>query len=123
MSQALIERIRAARAVRIELNGMVFFARRPTIEDYACFAREGMKDTAFCTKYVSGWENVRACDLMPGAGTELVDYDAALFAEALPDSPILAGTIVKQLTVAVLDALAKATDTAKNSPAGLNSAH
>lgn len=118
MSQALIEKIRAARAVRIEVRHMVFLARRPTIEDFSIASRTNVKDSELVAKYVTGWEGVRECDLFPGGADTLVPFDAKLLEEAMPDAPNLVTPIVMQLTRAVVDALNKSEEASKNSVAG-----
>ena len=85
----LAEKIRASRALTIEVGHMKFHARRPSIEEFGAIYRDHIKDPDLARKYVTGWEGVRECDLLRGGSEEVVAFDPELWKEAVSDLPSL----------------------------------
>ena len=120
MSQAIIEKIRAARAVRVTAGGVVFFATRPTVARFGELHRIVAKDADICRECVTGWDNVRACDIIDGGGDELVPWDAALFAELIVDRVDWSAAIVGVIVAATMAKMSTVAEQQKNLQAGLS---
>lgn len=110
----LADKIRAARNLTIEVGGMRFFARRPTVEEYGALYRDGVKDPDIARRFITGWEGVRECDLMVGGAEELIAFDSAIWSEAISDMPEVWRAICAKLTAATESHLEAVGGRAKN---------
>lgn len=81
MSKALIDRIRKQRELKVEVNGFTFIARRPT--DLDMTKLESARDLG--QRFVVGWEGFTENDVAGGGGTDIVPFDADLWAEVWAD--------------------------------------
>ena len=111
---SLADKIRASRVLTIQVGDMKFFARRPSIEEFGEIYSEGVKDPALARRFVTGWENVRECDLLPGGSQELVQFSAEVWGEAVADMPHVWREICTTLTRATTEYLNRGVDDRKN---------
>lgn len=85
MSKELINKLRRARESTVKIGDFTFTVRRPTdAEALILFERNpSMYDVA--RDHVTGWENVRGCDIASGGNDDPQPFDPALWAEWLAD--------------------------------------
>lgn len=83
---SLIDKIRKAREMSVEVDGRKFTIRRPTDEEAAKFHDETA--IAYVKRFTVGWD-LAEIDIIPGGGPEKVPFDADLFAEWVADKPTL----------------------------------
>lgn len=87
----LIEKIRAARQVNVEIDGNSFTVRRPTDMEMAKLktdaVRQGFSDSDVLRKYVVDWHGVQEIHLIPGGSPVDVPFEADLFMEWVADKP------------------------------------
>jgi hypothetical protein len=114
MSQAIIDKIRAARAVRITAGSVVFFATRPTVSRFGEMHRSVAKDADICRECVTGWDNVRERDIIDGGGDDIVAWDAALFGELIVDRVDWSAAIVAAIVAATLAQMTAQAEQQKN---------
>lgn len=98
---ALIERIRRARESVVEASGFKFTVRRPTDLEMIDIQAGGLVSQGDILKrFVTGWDDVKELDLVPGGTGLPVPFDTGLFGEWVADRPDLWGP----LTDAVISA-------------------
>lgn len=87
MSQELIERIQKARALRVQADGFVFHARRPSDAEAAALAGASLEPLAFVRRFVTGWEGVRERDVVADGGDAAAPFSPELWQEWIADRP------------------------------------
>jgi hypothetical protein len=86
MSQALVDRLRKGREVRVEVGKFTFVIRRPT--DLQMLGVGGLDTEAQARRalgFVIDWANVVEDDLVGGANMDPVKFDADLWLEWASD--------------------------------------
>ena len=109
----LIEKIRKARELMVEVNGHQFTIRRPTDEEAINFSSESFGLVDIVKLFTVGW-NLTELDLIPGGGGEPVKFDHALFCEWVADQPIIWQPLGEAIMKAYSDHAAKREDAKKN---------
>lgn len=83
---SLIDKIRAARELKVEVEGKEFTIRRPTDEEAIAFRAEKPGLVEIVKRFTVGW-NLQAIDIDPGGEAIPVKFDNELFAEWVADHP------------------------------------
>ncbi len=100
MSQLLIEKIKAGRAVEVEAGGHLFTLRRPTnLEIKDLRDSRSMLDSQILRSFVTGWKQITEADLIPGGTPKEVAFDPDLFVVWVSDQP----DIYEKLLDAIID--------------------
>lgn len=84
MSNALIDKIRLSRLVKIQVGPHTFTIQRPTDLDMARMT--GQAGEEILRKFVVDWD-VKEIDLIPGGSPVAVPFDPDLFYEWICDQP------------------------------------
>jgi hypothetical protein len=118
MSKLLLQQLRKQRELKIPLDDRLSVTgRRPTDLQMTELQRDG-RFGDLGQKYVIGWDGFIEDDLVGGGGTDVVAFDADLWADFYADHP----EHWEKIALAILDAYqahAKATeDAVKNSQPG-----
>lgn len=80
----LIARLRNSRALKIPVGEMIFSARRPTDLEVGALGAEGSRVGELAKRFVTGWENVRVCDICPDIepkDTAVLSFERELWEE------------------------------------------
>jgi hypothetical protein len=72
------------------------------------------KDADICRECVTGWDNVRECDIIDGGGDDIVAWDAALFGELIVDRVDWSAAIVSAIVAATLAQMTAQAEQQKN---------
>jgi len=96
---SLIDKIRKAREVGVEVNGKSFTIRRPTDEEAIRIGRDDMDMLAIVKRFTIGWD-LTELDVIPGGTGIKLPFDADLFGEWVADEPI----VWEPLAQAIMDA-------------------
>jgi len=114
VSQSTIEKIRAARALRVTVKHMTFIGRRPTVAEFGQHIADKTPDPEVARAAITGWDGVRECDLIDGGSEDPIAFDQALWDEALPDHPEIWTEVMLALTNAVVTAMTRSEESKKN---------
>jgi len=114
----LIDKIRAARVLRVKVQGMTFIGKRPTVAEFGLHMHNKTPDHEAARAAITGWEGVRECDLIEGGSTDHLAFDQALWDEVLPDRPDIWSRITIALSSAVVAEMDRHKESEKNLPAG-----
>lgn len=110
---SLIDKIRAARELKVSVSGKDFTIRRPTDEEAINFHNEQTGLVEIVKRFTIGW-NLKEVDLFDGGDAKQVSFDKELFAEWVADHP----EVWEPLGASILDAYkthaAKREDAEKN---------
>jgi len=116
----LAEQIRASRRLEIKVGEAVYFARRPTFEEFGTWLRDKLTDPEIARRYVTGWQNVRAKDLFQDGADDLIEFDQEVWNEAVGDMPDTWKAVVDRIVTATNDYHKSAQANSKNLRAGSN---
>lgn len=97
MSTALIEKMRKARESSVAVGGFTFTYRRPTDEE--SLELRDMPFLEVCRRFVTGWDNVKEIDLVPGGDPVPAKFSPELWAQWLADRPdfwpVIHGSVIE----------------------------
>jgi len=110
----LADKIRAARTLRIPAGGHTFVALRPTDMDMVEFQATDRHPRQLL-KHITGWDDVREMDIVPGGDPHPAPFDPDALAEWLKDRLDLLSEITAGLLQAYADHQAVKGDAVKNS--------
>jgi hypothetical protein len=96
---SLIDKIRKAREVGVEVNGKSFTIRRPTDEEALRIGRDNADMLAIVKIFTIGW-NLAEIDVIPGGTDVKLPFESELFAEWISDQP----EMWEPLAVAIMNA-------------------
>ena len=80
---ALLEKMRRARAFKVEAGGFTFILRRPT--DVEWLEMSAQNTARALLPFVIGWEGVKEIDLIPGGDPHPLPFDRDACGEWLAD--------------------------------------
>lgn len=118
---SIADQINAARKLEVRVGDAVYFVRRPQHEEFSRMVQKNNTDYDTARQCVTGWQNVRAKDLFKQGTDELVEFDQAVFNEAIGDMPVVAKAIGDMVFKEVMEYHGIMEQNAKNSRAGSNS--
>lgn len=111
---SLLEKIRKAREIQVEVNGHTYTVCRPTDMDMAEIAGRGSAPVKeLLRRFVIGWD-LKEIDLIPGGNPVAVPFDADLLAEFMADRPDDWADLVKAIKDGYADHVARREAAAKN---------
>lgn len=116
MNDLLINRMRKARQMRVEIDGHVFICRRPTdAEASELFKLELHNNRLHVSReFVDGWEKVTDADVVVSGGDQPVEFDKELWKEWCDDRPDFWEPIYTKVMEGYQEHAAKRDDAAKN---------
>ena len=107
---SLVDKIRKAREVGVEVGGMQFTIRRPTDEEALRISRADSSLLDVVKQFTVGWQ-LTELDVIPGGTGAKIAFDAELFAEWVADQPSVWEPLGKAI-MAAYEAHAKKRDEA-----------
>jgi hypothetical protein len=110
---SLVDKIRKAREVGIEVNGMQFTIRRPTDEEALRISRADSSLLDVVKQFTIGWQ-LTELDVIPGGTGAKIAFDAELFCEWVADQPLVWEPIGKAIMTAYEAHAKKRDETVKN---------
>ena len=96
---SLIDKIRKAREVGVDVNGRQFVIRRPTDEEALRIGRDDTDMLGVVKRFTVGWD-LTELDLIPGGSPASLPFDPLLFGEWVADQP----AVWEPLAQAIMDA-------------------
>lgn len=114
MATTLAEKIRNARALRLPVGGHVFLALRPTDLDMVEFNNTD-RHPKHLLKHVTGWQDVREMDIVPGGDPHPAPFDPEALDEWLKDRLDILSELSTKLMQAYNDHQAAKDAAVKNS--------
>lgn len=115
---SLAEKIRKSRRVEVNINGMTFYGRRPTEQEFGSLSINNMMSYDVCKMFIDGWKNVREVDIVSDGGGDIVEYDKDVFDEWIVDDHVIANEISGKLLNAAVEKINSARELEKNLDAG-----
>lgn len=107
--------MRAARRTWVEVGDFGFEMSRPVYDQLRKIYRSSEQSfSETLTPHVTNWRGITEGHLVPGGGSDAVEFSPILFAEWIDDQPATANVLVKWLYDAVRERLAKEDTAAKN---------
>ncbi len=96
---SLVDKIRKAREVGVEVDGKAFTIRRPTDEEALRIGRDDMDMLSIVKRFTIGWD-LTELDVIPGGTGAKLAFDSELFGEWVADQP----AVWEPLAQAIMDA-------------------
>ena len=87
MTNSLIQRIRKARELAVEVEGFRFTVRRPTDYEAGIIVNENLTFYEVAQRFVVDWSGVKESDLLPGGGSDVAPFSMELWGEWMQDRP------------------------------------
>lgn len=110
---SLAERIREGRKITVTIGDIKFLGIRATSEQFSGYTMNNALDAEVSRRHITGWENVRECDVIDHGSEKVIPFDREVFSEIIGDKPEWYIEIAKTVLTDAFERISRKNDNEK----------